>query len=177
MQTVSFRIFSSLILLVAIAGCLAINAQAKSDLSFNSCELSTLDGRGLLSASCANWKQPINPDDAESTQIDLFVVKVNSVSPNPNPDPLLIINGGPGGSSVDLLIDLAGANVLKRILNKRDVIVMDQRGTGRSSSLACPALADNQIQITNTDLKLLTKECLAQLSYCLLYTSPSPRDS
>ena len=171
MQTVSFRIFSSLILLVAIAGCLAINAQAKSDLSFNSCELSTLDGRGLLSASCANWNQPINPDDAESTQIDLFVVKVNSVSPNPNPDPLLIINGGPGGSSVDLLIDLAGANVLKRILNKRDIIVMDQRGTGRSSSLACPALADNQIQITNTDLKLLTKECLAQLSHDPRYFS------
>ena len=86
----------------------------------------------MLSALCADWKQPINPSDADSTQIDLFVVKVTSPSPDPNPDPLLIINGGPGGSSVDLLIDLAGANILKGILTKRDVIVMDQRGTGLS---------------------------------------------
>ena len=108
-----------------------VNAQAKGELNFNSCELSTLDGRGMLSALCADWKQPIDPGNAESKQIDLFVVKVSSASPNPNADPLLIINGGPGASSVDLLIDLAGANVFRRILHKRDVIVMDQRGTGR----------------------------------------------
>ena len=147
------------------------NAQPKKELNFNPCELSTLDGRGMLSALCADWKQPIDPGDTESTQIDLFVVKVSSASPNPKPDPLLIINGGPGGSSVDLLIDLAAANVFKRILNKRDVIVMDQRGTGRSSSLACPALADNQLQITDTDIKLLTKECLGQLNYDPRYFS------
>ena len=171
MPIVSFRLISSLIFLVALPSYLTVSAQPEGELNFNSCELSTLDGRGMLSALCADWKQPISPSDTESTQIDLFVVKVSSASPNPNPDPLLIINGGPGGSSVDLLIDLAAANVFRRILNKRDLIVMDQRGTGRSSSLACPALADNQIQITDTDIKLLTKECLGQLNHDPRYFS------
>ena len=171
MPIVSFRLISSLIFLVALPCYLTANAQPKKELNFNPCELSTLDGRGMLSALCADWKQPIDPGDAKSTQIDLFVVKVSSASPNPKPDPLLIINGGPGGSSVDLLVDLAGANVFRRILNKRDVIVMDQRGTGRSSSLACPALADNQLQITDIDIKLLTKECIGQLNYDPRYFS------
>ena len=132
MPIVFFRFILCLVFTLAFPSYLTVNAQAKPELNFNSCELSTLDGRGMLSALCADWKQPINPSDADSTQIDLFVVKVTSPSPDPNPDPLLIINGGPGGSSVDLLIDLAGANILKGILTKRDVIVMDQRGTGLS---------------------------------------------
>ncbi len=173
MSNVSFRFLSALIFLVGLPSYLTVSAQPEGELNFYSCELSTLDGRGMLSALCADWKQPIDPGNAESKQLDLFVVKVSSVSPNPNPDPLLIINGGPGGSSIDLLIDLAGAKVLRRILNKRDVIVMDQRGTGRSSSLACPALAEIQIQTkdTNTDIKLLTKECLGQLDYDPRYFS------
>ena len=130
MPIVSFRFILCLVFSLAFPSYLTVNAKVKAELNFNSCELSTTDGRGMLSALCADWKQPIDPGNAESKQLDLFVVKVSSVSPNPNPDPLLIINGGPGGSSIDLLIDLAGAKVFRRILNKRDVIVMDQRGTG-----------------------------------------------
>lgn len=134
-------------------------------LTFSPCDLSTMDGRGFLSALCANWRQPLNSEDPNSEAVKLFVVKLGSTSPEPLSDPLLIINGGPGGSSIDLLIELASLNLFQKILNKRDVIVLDQRGTGRSSPLHCDELSENQLQIENKDITLLTEKCLAELSF------------
>jgi len=160
-----------LLLLSAIA---SVNDEAygvENPLTFSPCELSTMDGRGFLSALCANWSQPLNTDNPESQTLDLYVAKLKSTSPDPLTDPLLIINGGPGGSSIDLLVDLASLGLFRKILNKRDVIVLDQRGTGRSSPLHCDDLSDDQLQIANKDIHLLTKKCLAELSFDPRYFS------
>ena len=144
---------------------------AEYPLTFSPCELSTMDGRGSIDADCASWSQPLNPENTKSRTLELFVAKLKSTSPNPLTDPLLIINGGPGGSSIDLLVELAGLNLFRKILNKRDIIALDQRGTGRSSPLHCDELVDNQLQIENKDVKLLTKKCLAELDFDPKYFS------
>ena len=144
---------------------------AEYPLNFSPCELSTMDGRGFIDADCANWSQPLDPENPKSEPLELFVAKLKATSPTPLNDPLLIINGGPGGSSIDLLVDLASLNFFQKILNKRDIIVLDQRGTGRSSPLHCDELVDNQLQIENKDVKLLTKKCLAELSFDPKYFS------
>ena len=146
---------------------------AEYPLTFSPCELSTTDGKGSLDADCANWSQPLNSENPKSQTLELFVAKLKSTSPNPLTDPLLIINGGPGGSSIDLFVDLASLDLFRKILNKRDVLVLDQRGTGRSSPLQCDELADNQLQIQNKDVKLLTKKCIAELSFDPRYFSTS----
>lgn len=146
---------------------------SEQPLEFNNCELATLDGRGSLSAQCSNWQQPLNAHKPNDKLIDLFIVKLQSLSPAPQNDPLVIINGGPGGSSVDLLIDLASLNIFKLIRNGRDIIVLDQRGTGRSSPLSCPQLSENQIVTTDQDTLLLAEECLSELNFDPRYFSTS----
>ena len=86
---------------------------AEYPLNFSPCELSTMDGRGFIDADCANWSQPLDPENPKSQLVTLFVAKLKATSPNPLNDPLLIINGGPGGSSIDLLVALAGLNFIE----------------------------------------------------------------
>ena len=54
---------------------------------------------------------------------------------NKTPDPVFFLAGGPGQSA----IELAGpvSRMLARFGNRRDIVLVDQRGTGRSAALAC----------------------------------------
>ena len=57
-------------------------------------------------------------------------------SAEPRPDPLLLISGGPGQSTVDFYLQMRGAFEPAR--RDRDLILVDQRGTGRSAEgFAC----------------------------------------
>jgi pimeloyl-ACP methyl ester carboxylesterase len=111
---------------------------------------------------------------ANGKTVTLFMVKLKSRSTMPAPDPLIYLEGGPGGSSVDTVLVLAGigGGPLAPILAKRDVIAIDQRGTGRSlPSLQCPELADGELGMLGgtmamsalTPLDLLTR-CRARLA-------------
>ena len=60
---------------------------------------------------------------------------------NPAPDPLIMAQGGPGGSTIETY---TSALLMKpEILNDRDVVLFDQRGTLHSDpSLVCPEVVD-----------------------------------
>ena len=58
-----------------------------------------------------------------------------AISLNKKPDPLFLIAGGPGTSAVDLYTSSAGP--FDRVRRDRDIILVDQRGTGRSHRLDC----------------------------------------
>lgn len=70
--------------------------------------------------------------------IKLAVARFRSDSGNPEPDPIVYLEGGPGGSPLRSFIpqfDVYFAGLLK----KRDLILFDQRGTGYSQpALDCP---------------------------------------
>ena len=74
-----------------------------------------------------------------SPSIQLAVAIVYSVSGDPAPDPVLFIDGGPGGRTLDSMsFWLESINPL---LARRDVIFFDQRGTGYSEpALECPEI-------------------------------------
>ncbi|HET9473516.1 MAG TPA: alpha/beta fold hydrolase, partial [Steroidobacteraceae bacterium] len=54
---------------------------------------------------------------------------------NKAPDPLFLIAGGPGTSAVDLYTGLFAP--FDRVRRDRDIVLLDQRGTGRSHRLDC----------------------------------------
>ena len=90
---------------------------------------------------CGTVTVPEARGGASARTVELAVVVIKSASPTPAPDPLLFLQGGPGGGGVDFIVALAGGagGPLDAVLAKRDVISIDQRGTGRSlPSLACP---------------------------------------
>lgn len=68
-------------------------------------------------------------------KIDLYMVVLPAQSPNPAPDPVFYINGGPGYGSAG---NAAGmGQFLGEIRKQRDIVLVDQRGTGKSNPLHC----------------------------------------
>jgi pimeloyl-ACP methyl ester carboxylesterase len=70
--------------------------------------------------------------------IRLAVARFRSDSARPAPDPIVYLEGGPGGSPLRALIPQFGI-LFAPLLEKRDLILIDQRGTGYSQpALDCP---------------------------------------
>ena len=90
---------------------------------------------------CGVVTVPETRGGASTRTVELAVVVIKSASPTPAPDPLLFLQGGPGGGGVDFIVALAGGmgGPMDAVLAKRDVVSIDQRGTGQSKPLLdCP---------------------------------------
>jgi pimeloyl-ACP methyl ester carboxylesterase len=86
------------------------------------------------------------PDDKT---IKLAVARFKSDADKPEPDPIVYLEGGPGGSplrNAGLQFDV----VFGPLATNRDVILFDQRGTGYSvPALDCPEIAQEKIDTLN----------------------------
>ncbi len=94
----------------------------------------------VYGAECGELLVKENSADINSREISLNILRLPAISPAPKQDPLFLIQGGPGGSSVDMaaMVHSAFADVRKN----RDLIFVDQRGTGKSSPMFCEHLSD-----------------------------------
>ena len=68
-------------------------------------------------------------------KISLKIVVFAATGPNPQPDPFVYIPGGPGSSATEDAPYLA--KPFARIREQRDLLFVDQRGTGGSNALNC----------------------------------------
>ncbi len=86
-------------------------------------------------AWCGVLKRPLDPAQPQGRLIDLHFAVLPARARNKLPDPVLFFAGGPGQSAMAL----AGSvePLMARVLNRRDVVLIDQRGTGRSAPLKC----------------------------------------
>ena len=130
---------------------------------FVDCQIKSLDGPAQRSAECATFTVPENPQAPEGRQIDLYVARIKSLSPAPATDPLVLIAGGPGGSSVDMYLGLARS--FAGVLDERDILLLDQRGTGRSQPLSCSLEMMSSIEIEPTleESRAAAQDSLAHL--------------
>jgi pimeloyl-ACP methyl ester carboxylesterase len=87
-------------------------------------------------AACGRITRPLDPAAPTGRQIEIHFAVLPALARNKRPDPVWVFAGGPGQSA----IDLAGswARLLARVSNRRDIVLVDQRGTGRSAALHCP---------------------------------------
>jgi pimeloyl-ACP methyl ester carboxylesterase len=106
------------------------------------CEFTPAPARPLR---CGTVSVPEARGGGSARRVELAVVIVKSDSPTPAPDPLVFLQGGPGGGGTDFTVALtrmAGGGPLAAVLARRDVLSIDQRGTGRSRPLLdCPEAA------------------------------------
>jgi len=95
-----------------------------------------------------------DPDRADdSNTIRLMVAIVRSISENPAPDPVIYLDGGPGGFTLDF--GDFYTNMLGGVLAERDLILFDQRGVGYSEvGLTCPEIGDLLYATLSDDLTL-----------------------
>ncbi len=97
-----------------------------------------------LEVQCGYVSVPEKRSQWNSPKIRLQVAVVKPYDPSPTPDPVVVLNGGPG------LYTLDGINywmyVFSRTLSHRELILFDPRGTGYSQpSLNCPEV-EKQVQ-------------------------------
>lgn len=110
-------------------------------LAFHACPQELLDAPNFpddRQVDCATLTVPENRSNPDTNLIELAVFIVRARFQDPRPDPLVYLTGGPGGTTSNIVgyFDYA----FGWLGMDRDVILMDQRGTGRSEpSLACPA--------------------------------------
>jgi pimeloyl-ACP methyl ester carboxylesterase len=102
-----------------------------------------------------------NRSTREGRQIDLKIVILPATGDLVEPDPLFYFAGGPGGAATDM------ASMLKtdfaEVNQTRDIVLIDQRGTGGSNLLMCPA-PDKSIDITDAAaLSAYAEACLTGL--------------
>lgn len=130
-------------------------------IEFSPCDVTGSGGAGLVRAECGVLRVAENPDQPQTT-IDLQVIRVKALAAQASDDALTVINGGPGGSSIDMYVDLGRA--FDGIRRSRDIVVVDQRGTGRSNKMVCANLEDaTTTEPSLTEIKEQTDECLAAL--------------
>ncbi|MCV2371103.1 alpha/beta hydrolase [Roseateles oligotrophus] len=84
---------------------------------------------------CGSIKRPLNPAEPAGTQIDIHFLVVPAMARNKQPDPVLMLAGGPGQSAINVAPMVTSR--LARLNNRRDLVFIDQRGTGKSAPLQC----------------------------------------
>lgn len=109
----------------------AAAAQAAPDLELKPCRL---PGHPT-ELQCGTLQRPLDPAQPQGKQISLRVAVVPALARNKLPDPVVFLAGGPGQAAVDLLPMLAPR--LSRLQQRRDLVFVDQRGTGKSAPLEC----------------------------------------
>lgn len=116
-------------------------------------------------ARCGTLSVPLDPAAPDGETIEIFVARVAALSAEPRPDPLLLIQGGPGESTVDFYLQARTA--FEQARRDRDIVLVDQRGTGRSAEgFDCEAPDDLSLDTADSDiLARVIDACIEELQH------------
>ncbi len=117
-----------------------------------------------IEAQCGSLTVPENRQKLDGHTIDLNLAIIPARSSVPQPDPLFMLAGGPGQSAVESFPDVI--SLLEDINEDRDIVLVDQRGTGKSNSLDCPNLETDgdDPDLTDEEVVEMIKVCAAELA-------------
>jgi len=118
---------------------------------------------------------------ARGRKIGLNVVILPARGPGRAPDPVFVLGGGPGeGIAAEAADQLETTATLRR---HRDVVLVDQRGTGRSNPLACELYGPGNADVRRLAGPLFPdaevrrcRERLERVADLTLYTTPIAMD-
>lgn len=89
-------------------------------------------------AFCGHVTVPLDyamPSDADGNTIDIFVALLPAQATSRRGDPFVLLAGGPGQAASDM--GVLAARAFDNIWRRRDILLIDQRGTGRSHPVKC----------------------------------------
>ena len=144
--------------LLAFLAMVPLSSAAESELPLVPCTVAGVDAR------CGRFVVPENRSQPEGRSISLRVAVVPARDGGRLADPVVHITGGPGGSTI---ADAAGMAALFAAANAhRDIVLVDQRGTGGSNRLVCPPPAKGTIvdPLRPESLRAYAQACFAKLN-------------
>jgi pimeloyl-ACP methyl ester carboxylesterase len=143
-------------------GLCAAGAAGPATLALSDCLIEHPLRLTVLPAQCGVLRVAENPQDPKGRQIALHVARVPAVSRRKQPDALFILAGGPGSSATSFYASVAGA--FARIQRDRDIVLLDQRGTGDSNRLDCAEDEETLHRASDAEIAAGTRGCLAALA-------------
>jgi pimeloyl-ACP methyl ester carboxylesterase len=153
--------FAALVLMALPTTTLAL--PDSNQIEFSNCML-TLPGTNLTaSARCGSFDVPENPAEPDGRKINLNIAVAPATGKTTEPDPVFFFAGGPGQAASETWVMLRP--VLNKIRKSRDIVMIDQRGTGQSNKLACESEIEEDLN-QEIDLDMIrteTEKCLAEL--------------
>ncbi len=150
--------------LLAVVPAAAQEAEIEPTLALEDCRIRA--GRGFpgIKARCGALERHEDPANPDSPILELFVAVVPALTLEPEPDPFVPIAGGPGQASTEFYA--AYSNAFEMVRRNRDIVLIDQRGPGRSAAMECEA--DDEIiegRFSPEQTIAYTEACLEQLPY------------
>jgi pimeloyl-ACP methyl ester carboxylesterase len=134
-----------------------------NSIELSNCTLAMPGSTATAAARCGFLEVPENPAEPDGRKIRLHVAVGDAGAQSPQPDPLFFFAGGPGQAATETWPMIR--TMLGKIRRDRDIIMVDQRGTGQSNRLQCTSeqMMDLNAEIDFAEVARETEKCLAQL--------------
>lgn len=136
-------------------------------IGFEPCTLAAPYSTINVEAQCARFEVAENPEATEGRKLALNIAWLPATNEGAETeDPVFFLAGGPGQSAVEVWPTIDAA--FREVRKQRHVVLVDQRGTGRSNPLACRdeqgQNAYSESQDTGADAAVaFAKRCAQQL--------------
>jgi pimeloyl-ACP methyl ester carboxylesterase len=123
---------------------------------------------------CLTLPVPLEP--GKPATLNLHVTIAPALRQGARPDPLFVLAGGPGEAGSDVLPLLSTA--FKRVRATRDIVFIDQRGTGLSGKLECPSDVDEDAKLSALEADAAMRRCIAssKAPFAAYTTAAAARD-
>lgn len=159
------RIWPSLMGLALLASAHVSSAQNNPASILEPCHLSGISRQ----VECGKLEVPLNYADPSGAKISLNFAVLAAIDNGDNNPPMMFLAGGPGQAATEL------ANVISRMHNEslktRNIILVDQRGTGGSEALNCDEFDQNDVYTATTGELTVESinQCLANINIDLAF--------
>lgn len=152
-----------LVMASACTSSIGIGTESTQKIQLSACQLSSPGLNFSIKAECGKLTVYEDRLSQKGRQIDLNIAVIPAISRNPAPDPLFFLAGGPGEAATQSYPLIYSAFQL--INQKRDIVLVDQRGTGGSHLLSCSSLSSEvESEVTNPQaIKEELSTCLKEL--------------
>ena len=157
------KIFHYVVLVFLVLPVPAMALPDSNQIEFSNCMLALPGTNFTASARCGSLEVPENPADPEGRKITLNIAVAPATGSTTEPDPVFFFAGGPGQAATETWVIIRPN--LRQIRKTRDIVMIDQRGTGKSNKLECESNIEEDLN-QEIDLDLIRSEiekCLAEL--------------
>lgn len=135
-----------------------LTAGPEASLTLEDCALATPSG-DQVDARCGVLTVLEDRANTNGPKIDLHIAVIPAIKRNPEPDALFLLAGGPGQSAIEAFP--AMIPLMFSVHEDRDIVLVDQRGTGESNPLRCIDPEDETLD--EDEVLELVKSCPERL--------------
>jgi pimeloyl-ACP methyl ester carboxylesterase len=135
MRSASALVFLTL----SLTACSAGSERAEYGLALETCRRPGFEGTAL----CGTLSVAEDPDEPFGRAVPLNIVVLPAVDGSHRPDAVLYLVGGPGLGATESVATFG--QELSELRKTRDIVLIDQRGTGASSPLHCSLSSEEML--------------------------------